>query len=128
MNTHIYEEIRSIEEVINDTKSHQASLNHNISTEDDYTKMMNKEDKVLNLFNDIAKSKDQEKNSLLFFTSTPIHVVIFKTFQTVVRILNEVKYKNDIYQIIDLILKKENIIYVGISFVIFSFLLMFITL
>ena len=125
MNTHLYEEIRSIEDIIKDNKPMQSER---ITTVDEYTKLINKEDKILDLLNDVYKKNNEEVNSTKYFVSSPIHVIIFKTFNTITKLINEISKKNDIFQVLDLILSKDNIIYVGISFVIFSFLLMFITI
>lgn len=124
MNTHIYEEIRSIEEIVNENTPKKMS--EKINTEDEYTKLMNKEEKILDLLDEMKNTTNDESTS--YFVSSPIHVIIFKTFKTIMNIANEVSNKNDIFQIIDVVLKRENIIYVGISFVIFAFLLMFITI
>tara|TARA_B110000261_G_C13085721_1_gene357760 strand:+ start:1863 stop:2240 length:378 start_codon:yes stop_codon:yes gene_type:complete len=125
MNTHLYEEIRSIEDIINEKKN---KVNDNISTEDEYTRLMKKEDAVLNILDDMKKQKDNNDDVKNYFTTAPIHVIIFKTFNTIMRIINEVSNQDDLYQVVDLFLKKDNLIYVGIAFVIFSFLLMFISL
>lgn len=124
MNTHLYEEIRSIEEIINENKTKSEGL----YTEDDYTKLMKKEDKVLDLLDDMKKKKNEESASMAYFLSSPIHVIIFKTFRIIMKIITESCNKNDIFQVIDLILMRENVIYVGIALVIFAFLLMFITI
>lgn len=125
MNTHLYEEIRSIEDIINENG---LKKNDTIDVIDPYTKLMKKEDKILNMLNDVHKTKKEKEQSVKYFTSAPIHVIIFKTFKSITNIYNEIGAKDDIFQIVELMLMKENVIYVGISLVIFSFLLMFITL
>ena len=125
MNTHLYEEIKSIEDVINEEKPKQVS--NKLQTEDEYTKLKNKEDKILTLLDDIHSKKAEDMDSIKYFSSAPLHVIIFKTFKTILNLGKEIRSKDDPYQIVELILKKENIIYVGIALVIFSILLMFIS-
>ena len=125
MNTHLYEEIKSIEDVINEEKPKQVS--NKLQTEDEYTKLKNKEDKILTLLDDIHSKKAEDMDSVKYFSSAPLHVIIFKTFKTILNLGKEIRSKDDPYQIVELILKKENIIYVGIALVIFSILLMFIS-
>ena len=75
MNTHLYEEIRSIEDIIKDNKPMRSER---ITTVDEYTKLINKEDKILDLLNDVYKKNHEEVNSPKYFVSSPIHVIIFK--------------------------------------------------
>ena len=77
MNTHLYEEIRSIEEIINENKTKSEGL----YTEDDYTKLMKKEDKVLDLLDDMKKKKKRRVSFNGIFsiiTNTCYH---FQNFQ-----------------------------------------------
>lgn len=127
MNTHLYEEIRSIEDIINEKKP-KKRVSNNLQTEDEYTKLKNKEDKILTLLDDMHKQKSEEQSTLQYFTSAPIHVVIFRTFRKMMSIGNEITQETDVYKMVDILLHKDNIIYVGITLVIFSILLMFISL
>jgi hypothetical protein len=127
MNTHLYEEIRSIEDIINEKKP-KKRVSGNLQIEDEYTKLKNKEDKILTLLDDMHKQKDEEKDTLQYFTHAPIHVIIFRTFRKIMSIGNDIIQENDIYKMIDIVLYKDNVIYVGITLVIFSILLMFISL
>ena len=108
----LYEEIKSIEDVINEEKPKHIS--NKLQTEDEYTKLKNKEDKILTLLDDIHSKKNEEVDSINYFTSAPLHVIIFKTFKTIVKIGKEMTSKDDPYQMVEIVLKKENIIYVGI--------------
>mgnify|MGYP001359288053 CR=1 FL=1 len=125
MNTHLYEEIKSIEDVINEEKPKHIS--NKLQTEDEYTKLKNKEDKILTLLDDIHSKKNEEVDSINYFTSAPLHVIIFKTFKTIVKIGKEMTSKDDPYQMVEMLVKIENIIYFVIALVIFSILLMFIS-
>ena len=76
----------------------------------------------------MGKQKDEYKDTLQYFTHAPIHVIIFRTFRKMMSIGNDIIQENDIYKMIDIVLHKDNVIYVGITLVIFSILLMFISL
>lgn len=126
MNTHLYEEIRSIEDIINDKKP-KKRITNNLQIEDEYTTLKNKEEKILNLLEDMHKMKDQDETTH-YFTNAPLHVTIFKTFKTMIQIYNDLIKQDDIYKMVDILLNKKNIVYVGTTFVILSILLMFISL
>lgn len=127
MNTHLYEEIRCIEDIINEKKKNTRK-NSNLQIEDEYTKLKNKEDKILTLLDDMHRQKKEDKDNLLYFTTAPLHVIIFKTFRKIISIGNNMSNETDVFKILDIIIDKENIIYVGITLVILSILLMFISL
>lgn len=125
MNTQLYEQIQDIEDIINDTKK-QKRRDQKISTEDEYTKLINKETKILKLLDDVEENRQQEKNYVKHFTSAPIHIIIFRIFKTLTDIGHELRKQKNIYEIIDFSLRKERIIYLGLFFMILSIILMFI--
>lgn len=124
MNTHLYEEIKSIDDIIKGNTKKVGKL----AKVDDYTSIMKKEDRVLNMLDDVHQSNLETESLHKYFITTPIHVIIFKTFNILTNIYSEIGSQQDVYQIINLFLKKGNVIYVGVSLVILSFLLMFITI
>jgi len=124
MNTHIKETIESINNII-DTKK---KGNYNLETEELYQTLLNKEEKVLDLINDIHMNKLKSKSELESFVSSPLHVIVFKTFKTLSTVLSELMEVSNVYEVVDILVKKEYSTYIGIVFVFFAIILMFVTL
>lgn len=124
MNAHIYETVKDIEDIVNEKKVN----NFNLSKADEYQRLMNKEDKMINLLEDMQSSKKKQATNYDFLISSPIHVVIFKLYTTILDIISELRHTKELMDILGVFLKKERIVYTGILFVLISILLMFVNL
>jgi len=124
MNAHIYETVKDIEDIVNEKKV----KNFNLSKEDEYQRLMNKEDKMINLLEDMQSTKKKKETNYDFLTSSPIHVVIFKLYTTILDIISELKNAKEFMDVIGIFLKKDRIVYTGIIFLLISILLMFVNL
>jgi hypothetical protein len=125
MNTHIKDTIESVDTII---ENNNNPLNFNLETEELYQKLMNKEDKVLNLLDEIHTQKTEAKTNFESFVSAPLHVIIFNTFNTLTKVIIELSETSSINDGVAVILQKDNATYVGILFVFFAIILMFVTL
>lgn len=137
MNVHLYEEIQSVEDLIKDTirdtttsrDDRKRRKDYKLGTEDPYTTMMKKEDKVLNMLNDYRKSEDEKQSAYKYFLTSPIHVVLYKTIRVISNIVQEMMDTGGSpYDLVNIVTKKDNIVYVGITLVFVSILLMFVNL
>ena len=124
MKAHIKETMENIDNIIDN----QKRTNYNLKKEDDYQMLMNKENKVLNLLDDIHKEKQKQRSKYDYLWSAPVHVVIYKTFQKLTTILQELSEVSDIYDLLDVVTSQENVLYVGILFVFLAIILMFVNL
>lgn len=126
MNTHIYNSYDDIMKIVENTDENVNNKDFDLQTEDIYHKLMKKEEKVLDVLNDIHKQK--QENSLYYFMNTPIHVILQKIVITLRIISNEVYHSKDILEIIQIISKKERLIYTGVIFIIVGVVLTIINL
>lgn len=130
MNVHLYEEIQCVEDLIKDTISQKenAKKRNSLNTNDPYTSLMNKEEKVLNMLNDYRKSEDDKQSAHKYLLTSPIHVVVFRTFRVLSKIMNDVyDSSGSINDVVSILLRKENVVYVGIFLVTLSILMMFVS-
>jgi hypothetical protein len=124
MNAHIYETVKDIEDIVNEKKV----KNFNLSKEDEYQRLMNKEDKMINLLEDMQSTKKKKETNYDFLISSPIHVVIFKLYTTILDIISDLKNANELMDVFGIFLKKDRVLYTGIIFLLISILLMFVNL
>jgi hypothetical protein len=124
MNAHIYETVKDIEDIVNEKKV----KNFNLSKEDEYQRLMNKEDKMINLLEDMQSTKKKKETNYDFLISSPIHVVIFKLYTTILDIISDLKNANEFMDVFGIFLKKDRVLYTGIIFLLISILLMFVNL
>jgi hypothetical protein len=124
MNAHIYETVKDIEDIVNEKKV----KNFNLSKEDEYQRLMNKEDKMINLLEDMQSTKKKSETNYDFIISSPIHVVIFKLYTTILDIISDLKNAKEFMDVFGIFLKKDRIVYTGIIFLLISILLMFVNL
>ena len=123
-----YENFKNIEDIVNemldDRKKSRKSKNFNINKTEPYQELMNKEDKIIDLMEDIHKYKVEKENKHDFLLTSPLHVIIYKLFNTINDIGNELRNINDINQIIDIFLKKNRLVYTGIIIVILAIIML----
>jgi hypothetical protein len=124
------ENFASIEDVINDLTINKSSKSdYTLNTAEPYQQLMQKENKVLELMDDIHKYKVDSQTNYQFLTTSPLHVIIYRLYQTINRIAQELSQVTDVYDIIRVIIKKERLVYTGIVIVLMSvFMLLLISL
>ena len=124
MNAHIKETIESVNRILENKKMH----NFNLETDEPYQTLMKKEEKVLNLIDDIHKHNVESKNTVGTLLSSPLHVVVLKTLKTMTEVFSELSEASTAYDVMDAVVKNERVTYVGIVFVFLAIILMFVTL
>ena len=126
MNTHIYDSYDDIMKIINNTDENVNNKDFDLQTEDIYHKLIKKEEKILNVLDDIHKHKHQ--NTLQYFMNTPIHLILHKLVNTIKVISHEVYNSKDMFDIINIISKKDRLIYTGVLFIMIALVLIILTL
>lgn len=125
MNTHIYNSYDDIMKIVNNTDENVDNKNFDLQTEDIYHKLMKKEDKILDVLTDIHQQK--QENTLHYFMNTPVHLIFQKLISTLRTITSEMYNAKDVMDIINIISKKERLIYTGVIFVIIALIMIIIT-
>jgi|UniRef100_A0A6C0BRI8 hypothetical protein len=127
MNTDINNSYNDVIDII-DNKTDDRSYNrdYDLQTEEIYQKLMKKEEKVLDVLNDIHKHKYE--TTLQFFMNTPIHIILRKIIATGENIYTELYDSHDILDFVKVITKKERLIYTGVIFVLIGLVLTIISL
>lgn len=124
MNAHIKETIESVNRILENKKMD----NFNLETDEPYQTLMKKEEKVLNLIDDIHKHNVESKNIVGTLLASPLHVVVLKTLKTMTEVFSELSEASTAYDVMDAVVKNERVTYVGIVFVFLAIILMFVTL
>jgi|TARA_Y100000389_G_C17035953_1_gene305760 hypothetical protein len=125
MNTHIYNSYDDIMKIVNNTDENVDNKNFDLQTEDIYHKLMKKEEKILDVLTDIHQQK--QENTLHYFMNTPVHLIFQKLISTLRTITSEMYNAKDVMDIINIISKKERLIYTGVIFVIIALIMIIIT-
>jgi len=127
MNTDINNSYNDVIDIINNkTDDHSYNRDYDLQTEEIYQKLMKKEEKVLNVLNDIHKHKYE--NTLQFFMNTPIHKILKNIISTGENIYTELYESRDILDFVKVITKKERLIYTGVIFILIGLVLTIISL
>ena len=124
MNAHIKETIESVNKILENRKMD----NFNLETDEPYQKLMQKEEKVLHLMDDIHKSNTESKRDGESLLSSPLHVVVLKTVNTLTDVFGELSEASTVYDVVDSLVKKERATYIGIVLVFLAIILMFVSL
>lgn len=124
MNTHIKETIESVNRILENKKMD----NFNLETDEPYQKLMQKEEKVLHLIDDIHKNNAEAKLIGQSLLSSPLHLVVLKTLNTMTEVFGELSEASSAYDVMDSLVKKERATYIGIVFVFLAIILMFVSL
>lgn len=124
MNNHIKETIESVNKIL----ENKVNNNYNLEKFDTYQALMNKEEKVLDLINDIYKQKQESKQESKSILTAPLHVTIGKTLNIITNVYDELSSASTANDVIDSLTKEERPMYIGIVFVILAIILMFVTL
>lgn len=124
MNNHIKETIENVNKIL----ENKVNNNYNLETFDPYQALMNKEEKVLDLINDIYKQKQESKQESESILTAPLHVTIGKTLNIITNVYDELSSASTTNDVIDSLTKEERPMYIGIVFVILAIILMFVTL
>lgn len=126
MNTHIYNSYDDIMKIVNNTNENVDNKDFDLQTEDIYHKLMKKEEKILDVLTDIHQQK--QENTLHYFMNTPVHIIFQKLISTLRTITSEMYNAKDVMDIINIISKKDRLIYTGVIFVIIALIMIIITL
>jgi hypothetical protein len=124
MNNHIKETIENVNKIL----ENKVNNNYNLEKFDTYQALMNKEEKVLDLINDIYKQKQESKQESKSILTAPLHVTIGKTLNIITNVYDELSSASTTNDVIDSLTKEERPMYIGIVFVILAIILMFVTL
>lgn len=126
MNTHIYNSYDDIMKIVNNTDENIDNKDFDLSTEDIYHKLMKKEEKILDVLTDIHNKK--QENSLHYFMNTPIHKILQKLINTLQIITAEIYQAKDLIEVMNILIKKDRLIYTGVIFVIIAILMIIMTI
>lgn len=123
MNTQIYDTINDIKDVINNNTN---KVNFNLQKSDVYQDLIQKEDKILNILNDIDTKERESKYE--YILNAPLHMIVKTLFKTLLEISSELYRNDDIVNLTHIFFKKERIIYTGIILVLIAIILILIKL
>lgn len=122
----IYEHVKHIEDFINESESERNNMK--INTEDVYQKLMNKEDKVLDVINNMTEyNKSKEIQSKLFLNMS-LHSLVRTTFKALSELIRDVQTKRTIQDVVKEFLKPERLVYIGLFIVGLSLFMLLLTL
>ena len=125
MNTHIYNSYDDIMKIVNNTDENVDNKDFDLQTEDIYHKLMKKEEKILNVLTDIHQQK--QENTLHYFMNTPVHIILQKLISTLKKITSEMYNAKDVMDIMNIITKKDRLIYTGVIFIIIALIMIIIS-
>lgn len=125
MNTHIYNSYDDIMKIVNNTDENVDNKDFDLQTEDIYHKLMKKEEKILNVLTDIHQQK--QENTLHYFMNTPVHIILQKLISTLKTITSEMYNAKDVMDIMNIITKKDRLIYTGVIFIIIALIMIIIS-
>lgn len=128
-----YEDYRSIQDIVDEMMMNEKKTNknqkikkksNNLAKPEPYQELMKKEDKMTQLMEDIHNYKVKKENKHDFLLTSPLHVIIYKLFNTINDIGNELRTVTDINDVISIFLKKDRLVYTGIIIVISSLVML----
>lgn len=125
MNTHIYNSYDDIMKIVNNTDENVDNKDFDLQTEDIYHKLMKKEEKILDVLTDIHQQK--QENTLHYFMNTPVHIILQKLISTLKTIISEMYNAKDVMDIMNIITKKDRLIYTGVIFVTIALIMIIIS-
>lgn len=125
MNTHIYNSYDDIMKIVNNTDENVNNKDFDLQTEDIYHKLMKKEEKILDVLTDIHQHK--QANTLHYFMNTPVHIILQRLISTLKTIMNEMYKAKDVMDIMNIITKKDRLIYTGVIFVVIALIMIVIS-
>lgn len=129
------EEYRNIQDIVDDMmkndhkptkkKTHKTRVKAgDLAKPEPYQELMNKENKMIELIEDIHQYKVDKENKHKFLLTSPLHVILSRLFDTVNDIGNDLRGVMDFNDIISILLNKERLVYTGIILVVFSIVLL----
>jgi hypothetical protein len=122
MNNVIYEDYKDIEDIINENYNNRNDL----SKTDVYQTLMNKEEKIIDVLNNMSNYKQKKDSTFKYLISSPLNVIVMKVFYNINDLIEDLYDKRNINEIIDTILKKDRLVYVGIFVVVIALLLLLV--
>jgi hypothetical protein len=111
--------------IVNNTDENVDNKDFDLQTEDIYHKLMKKEEKILNVLTDIHQQK--QENTLHYFMNTPVHIILQKLISTLKKITSEMYNAKDVMDIMNIITKKDRLIYTGVIFIIIALIMIIIS-
>lgn len=122
----IYAHVQQIEDFINESESGKPTTN--LNTEDVYKKLMNKEEKVLDVINNMTEYNKSKNIESKLFVNMSMYSVVRKTFKVVSELFRDIKNKKTAHEVIKEVLKPERLAYVGLFIVGLSLFMLLLTL
>jgi uncharacterized protein YjhX (UPF0386 family) len=125
----IYAEVQQIEDFINDDP-HRPKVdgyNTKLGTEDVYQTLMKKEDKVLDVINNITDYKRTKEQEGLLFINMPLHRLLRKMMDTTIDLFHSLKYKKTVKEVANEFFKKDRSIYIGLLIIIVAIFILLLT-
>ena len=133
-----FENFRGIEEIVNemmdddrkqrtsnDTRSAKTtSKNFMIDKSETYQEIMKKEDRVIDLMEDIHTYKKEKDSNYKFLTTSPLYVIIYRLYKTVNDIGKELRNASDFNDVVNILIRTDRVVYTGIVLVLFSIIML----
>jgi hypothetical protein len=125
----IYAEVQQIEDFINDDlhRPKVDGYNTKLGTEDVYQTLMKKEDKVLDVINNITDYKRTKEHEGLLFINMPLHRLLRKMMETTIDLFHSLKYKKTVKEVANEFFKKDRSIYIGLLIIIVAIFILLLT-
>lgn len=125
----IYAEVQQIEDFINDDlhRPKVDGYNTKLGTEDVYQTLMKKEDKVLDVINNITDYKRTKEHEGLLFINMPLHRLLRKMMETTIDLFHSLKYKKTAKEVVNEFFKKDRSIYIGLLIIIVAIFILLLT-
>jgi hypothetical protein len=125
----IYAEVQQIEDFINDDlhRPKVDGYNTKLGTEDVYQTLMKKEDKVLDVINNITDYKRTKEHEGLLFINMPLHRLLRKMMDTTIDLFHSLKYKKTAKEVVNEFFKKDRSIYIGLLIIIVAIFILLLT-
>lgn len=111
-----YSEFESVVNLLNQSNSDNV-----------YQVLMQKEDKTLDTINNVIKYYTNNNIEKQLFINYSIQDIVAKFSETWKDVVNELKKVKDVYEVYNIIMRKDRIVYVGLLFIMLGIFLFFMS-
>lgn len=129
--SHIYAHVKNIEDFINEddnTNNTNKAFGAKLATDEIYQTLMKKEEKVLDVINNMTDYKRTKESEAGRFLNMSLHGVVQKTFRVLTELMEALRHKQNTKDVIHEFVKEGRLIYVGLFVVFVSLFLLLLTL
>jgi hypothetical protein len=123
MNTYVQETLNDIKDIVNGTRDNRNQSVHKNS--DVYQNLMQKEDKVINLLNDIHQHEKEKRFTYLM--NTPLHLIVVNLITTLNDIMRDLYHCKTASDMMGVVLQKDRMVYTGMLVITFGLVMLLMT-